>query len=44
LALLEALSDNFLKQAQFNAVISQIDENGPGGIEPTTPQSNAKIY
>jgi hypothetical protein len=26
------LSDNFLAQAQFNAVFYQIDKNGPGGI------------
>jgi len=28
----EVLSDNCLKQAQFNIVVPQSDENGPGGI------------
>jgi hypothetical protein len=30
--LLEVLFDNFLKQAQNNAIFHQIDKNGPGGI------------
>jgi hypothetical protein len=25
------LSDNYPKQAQFNAVVNQIDKDGPGG-------------
>ena len=32
MALRAILSDNNLKQAWFNAVVNQIDKNGPGGI------------
>jgi hypothetical protein len=32
LALLLVLSDNYSKRVQFNAVVNQIDKNGPGGI------------
>ena len=32
LTLLLNLSNNILKQAQFNAAFYQIDKNGPGGI------------
>jgi hypothetical protein len=36
----EVLCDNFLKQAQNNAVVTLIDKNGPGvGFEPTTSAS-----
>jgi len=31
MALLKILSDNYLKQAQLNAVVPQNERNGPGG-------------
>jgi hypothetical protein len=34
------LSDNYLKQTQFNTIFSQNKGNGPGGFEPTTSVNN----